>query len=94
MREYELMMILHPDLDETALSDTMKRVIGWIGDEGGTITKSEMWGKRELAYPIRKLSQGQYVLSYVTMTPKTCAVLERNLRLLEPVLRFLIVVKE
>lgn len=93
MREYELMFVVHPDLDETVLSDVVTRVSGWITDEGGTINKTEMMGKRQLAYPIRKLRQGQYVLLHVSMDPKRGANLERNLRFMEPVLRFILIAK-
>lgn len=93
MREYEIMFIVHPDLDENAFDDVVKRISGWITDEGGEITKTEMWGKRTLAYPIRKLTEGQYVLMHTKMDPQFGAVLERNLRYLEPVLRFLLIAK-
>ena len=93
MRDYELMCIVHPDLDESALGEVIKRISGWITDNGGAINKTDIWGKRQLAYPIRKQKQGQYVLFQVNMTPKTGAVLERNLRIQEPVLRFLLSVK-
>jgi small subunit ribosomal protein S6 len=94
MREYEMVVILHPDLDENALNDLIKRITGWITDDGGEITKTDLWGKRELAYPIRKQNQGQYVLMNTKMDPKLGATLERNLGYLEPVMRFLIVAKE
>ena len=94
MREYELMFVVHPDLDETALTDLIKRVSSWITDEGGTIVKTDVWGKRQLAYPIRKVNQGQYVLINMTQDPKAGAKLERNLRFLEPVMRFMLVAKQ
>jgi small subunit ribosomal protein S6 len=93
MRDYELMCIVHPDLDESALADMVKRISGWITDAGGAVVKTDVWGKRQLAYPIRKQKQGQYVLFQVNMDPKTGALLERNLRIQEPVLRFLLSVK-
>jgi small subunit ribosomal protein S6 len=93
MREYELMYVVHPDLDETALNDIIKRVSGWITDGGGTVDKTDVWGKRPLAYPIRKQAQGQYVLMHVNMDPKLGVSLERNLRFQEPVLRFLLSAK-
>lgn len=93
MREYELMFIVHPDLDENALADTIKRVSSWITDEGGQIVKTDVWGKRQLAYPIRKVNQGQYVLLHVTLDPKAGAKVERNLRFLEPVMRFMLTAK-
>jgi small subunit ribosomal protein S6 len=93
MREYELMYIVHPDLDESALNDVVQRVAAWITDSGGEVLKTEIWGKRQLAYPIRKQAQGQYVLMHCKMAPKFGVTLERNLRFQEPILRFLLSVK-
>jgi small subunit ribosomal protein S6 len=93
MRDYELMCIVHPDLDETALSEVVKRISGWVTDNGGAVVKTDVWGKRQLAYPIRKQKQGQYVLFQLNLAPNTGAILERNLRIQEPVLRFLLSVK-
>lgn len=94
MREYELMVIFHPDLNEDAMADLIKRISGWITDDGGEIVKIDNWGKRTLAYPIRKQTHGQYVLLHTKMSPTFGATLERNLGYVEPVMRFLIVVKE
>jgi small subunit ribosomal protein S6 len=89
MRSYELVFIVNPDLDETALTEVINRVKGWIVDDGGEVTKIDLWGKRRLAYPIRKQTEGHYVLFKANMTPKFGITLERNLRFLEPVIRFL-----
>lgn len=94
MREYELIIIVHADLDENALNDVLEKVQGWITEGGGKITKVDLWGKRKLAYLIRKQSEGQYVLMHTTMAPTFCVELERNLRFLEPIMRFLLIVKE
>jgi small subunit ribosomal protein S6 len=93
MREYELMFIVHPDLDENAFNDVVKRISGWITDDGGEVAKTEVWGKRPLAYSIRKQREGQYVLMYAKMSPKLGATLDRNLRYLEPVMRFMLTTK-
>ena len=93
MREYELMFVIHPDLDESAFTDVMNRISGWITDDDGEIVETDIWGKRTLAYPIRKLTEGQYVLLQTKMKPQTGAILERNLRYLEPVLRYMIIAK-
>ena len=90
MREYELVFIVHPDLDEIATTEIVERVKGWITEAGGTIDKVDPWGKRKLAYPIRKQNEGQYFLFNTHMTPSFVADLERNLRFVEPVMRFLI----
>lgn len=90
MREYEVVFIIHPDLDETASNEILERAKGWITEAGGTILKVEPWGKRKLAYLIRKQSEGQYFLLKTQMDPSFVIELERNLRFLEPVLRFLV----
>ena len=91
MRQYELIYIVHPDLDEDALSEVIDRVSSWISDEDGEITNTELWGKRKLAYPIRKQTEGYYVIMQTKMTMTTDSQLERNLRYLEPVMRYSIV---
>jgi len=94
MREYELIFIVHPDLDETATNEIVERVKGWITEAGGSISKTDPWGKRKLAYPIRKQNEGQYFFILAQMAPSFVAELERNLRFLEPVMRFLITIVE
>lgn len=91
MREYELVFIVHPDLDDPALKEVVEKVSGWITESGGSVLKIDLWGKRKLAYSIRKQKEGQYVLLKTQMEPTFGATLERNLRFLEPVLRFLLV---
>ena len=93
MRDYELIFIVHPELDETAFNEVVNRIRGWITDEGGQVQKVDLWGKRKLAYPIRKQIEGQYVFMETQMAPKFGAQLERNLRFLEPVMRFSLVAK-
>lgn len=94
MREYELVLIIHPDLDETALKDIIEKVKGWITEAGGTIAKVDLWGKRKLTYTIRKQREGQYVLLKAQMAPSFGATLERNLRFAEPIMRFLLTANE
>jgi len=94
MREYELIFIVHPDLEETATNEVVERVQGWITEAGGKINKVDPWGKRRLAYPIRKQNEGQYFFLLIQIAPSDIAELERNLRFLEPVMRFLITVVE
>jgi len=90
MREYELVFIVRPDLDDNAFKETVEKVKSWITESGGTVTKTDIWGKRKMAYAIRKQNEGVYVLLKIQMDPAFSATLERNLRFLEPVMRFLI----
>ena len=90
MRKYELVCILQPDLDETAVNGALDRIKGWISDSGGIVDKVDLWGKRRLAYMIRKQRDGQYVLFNITLPTQSTADLERNLRFLEPVMRHML----
>lgn len=94
MRNYEVVLIVHPDLDETAFNAAVDKVKGWITGSGGTVSKVDIWGKRRMAYAIRKQREGQYVLINAEFAPSFSADLERNLRFLEPVMRFMITVVE
>jgi len=93
MREYELVLIIHPDLDEASFNEIVERVSGWITEDGGEIIKTDVWGKRQLAYPIRKLNEGQYVLLQTKMNAQFGTTIERNLRYMETVLRYMLIAK-
>jgi small subunit ribosomal protein S6 len=90
MRNYEVVTIFQPDLDEAAFTAAVEKVKGWITEAGGTITKVDIWGKRRMAYMIRKTREGQYAVVYAQMEPTFTNTLERNLRFHEPLMRFLI----
>ena len=90
MRNYELMCIIQPDLDETAMNGVLDKVKGWITESGGSIEKAEVWGRRRMAYTIDKHREGQYVLLNVTMKPTATSDLERNLRYQESIMRHML----
>ncbi len=94
MRAYELVTIIQPDLDDTAVKGIIEKVQGWISEAGGSVAKIDNWGKRRMAYAINKRRDGQYVLFEIQMPPAYSAELERNLRFLEPVVRFSIIVRD
>jgi len=91
MRKYELVVLIQPDLDEAAFEAVLEKINGWIAETGGSVDKVERWGRRKLAYPIRKLLEAQYILFNLTLPPAATAGLERNLRFLEPVMRHLLI---
>jgi small subunit ribosomal protein S6 len=90
MRNYELVCIFQPELDETAFKSAVDRVSSWVTEAGGNVDKVDVWGRRRLAYHIRKQSEGQYVLLNISLDPKAASGLERNIRYLETVLRHLL----
>lgn len=91
MRNYELVCIIHPDLDETAFNGAVDKIKDWITEANGTITKVDVWGRKRLAYEINKQREGQYVLIETQLDPSFTSTLDRNLRFHEPVIRFMIV---
>ena len=91
MRSYELVFIVNPELDEDDLTAVRERVEGLIERSSGKVTKVEPWGLRRLAYPLQKQWEGQYVLMQLDIEAQGVAELERDLGLVEPILRHLIV---
>jgi small subunit ribosomal protein S6 len=90
MRSYEVAFIAHPELDDASLQALVERARGWVTTAGGEVTQVDVWGRRRLAYPIRKQKEGQYVMLQAQMTPAATREIERNLRLTEQVMRFMV----
>ena len=91
MREYELMYVLAPDLPEEGLTAATERVTTLITNRGGEITKTDTWGRRRLAYPIKRHMDGYYTILRFNFDPQVTDELDRSLRLNEQVLRHIIV---
>ena len=90
MNPYELLLIITPDLDESAAEALTDQVKGII-ENGGTLLKVDPWGKKRLAYPIRKRSEGYYVLYIFESAPSFVAELNQSLRVIETILRYMVV---
>ncbi|MCX7839043.1 MAG: 30S ribosomal protein S6 [Anaerolineae bacterium] len=88
---YELMYIARPTLDEQALAALNDKVGKFVLNVNGKVLKREDWGKRRLAYPIAKQTEGFYAVLHIELPPTAVRDLERNLKLAEDVLRHLIV---
>ena len=91
MRSYELVFIVHPEVDGDDLTAVIDRVEELVGRDGGQVVQTEPWGLRRLAYPIQKRWEGQYVLMRLELEPQGVAVLEHNIGLTEQIMRHLIV---
>lgn len=87
---YELMYIVRPTLDEQALATVNEKVDRFVTTAGGQVLKREDWGKRRLAYPIAKFTEGFYSVLQLKLAPTMVRDLERNLKLTEEVLRYLV----
>lgn len=88
MRKYETLVVLHPDLPEAQVRETIDRARRLIEQAGGNVHAMQEWGMRELAYPIRKLNRGCYVLAEYTATADVVRELERTLKIADEILRF------
>ena len=91
VRPYEITFIVRADMDDVAFAAVVEKVKSWITALGGSVTQTNVWGRRRLAYPINKLAEGQYVLLLADLPAQALAGLERELRLSEEILRFLLV---
>lgn len=91
MRDYELIFIVQPDVDDQGLDAVVERVGAIITGQGGEVSKTEPWGKRRLAYPIRRFRDGYYVRMETKLQPDSIREIEHDFRLTEPLMRHLIV---
>jgi small subunit ribosomal protein S6 len=85
------MVVLDPNLDETAIEALNTRIQGMVTQRGGTIENVDNWGRKRLAYPIGRYRDGVYILSRFQIPPNAAADIERALKLTESVIRHLLV---
>jgi len=87
MRQYELMVILDPELEERTVAPSLEQFLGVIRQAGGSIDNIDYWGRRRLAYEIDKKTDGIYAVVAMTAEPGSVKELDRQLNLNEAVLR-------
>lgn len=90
---YEVVMILKPDLGEEATAALVEKFKAVI-EQRGTVAEVDEWGKRHLAYPIDDINEGYYVLMTFTAEPTLPAELDRQMRINDSVMRSLIICKD
>lgn len=88
---YELVYIVRPTVDEQALTAVNEKVEKFIVSHGGEITRRDDRGKRHLAYPILKFTEGFYTVRLLKLPPTAVRDLERSLKLTEEIMRYLVV---
>ena len=86
-RHYEVMVILDPELDERTVAPSLDTFLNVIRQDGGEVSKVDVWGRRRLAYDIQKKSEGIYAILDINCTPAAVSELDRQLGLNESVLR-------
>jgi small subunit ribosomal protein S6 len=87
LRAYEVMVILDPSLEERTIGPSLDTYLHVIRNAGGSVEKLDVWGRRRLAYEIKKNAEGVYAVIDLQATPAAVAELDRQLRLNESVLR-------
>jgi small subunit ribosomal protein S6 len=85
--QYELMVILTPEIDERTVAPTLDKFLKVITNDGGSIDKVDNWGKRRLAYEIQKKNEGIYAVVNFTATSAATQELDRQLKLNEQIMR-------
>ena len=94
MRKYEIIFIAQPDLDEENLNSVIEKIKGWITDDKGEVVSVDNWGKKRMAYRIRRQRDGQYILITANMEPASVKNLSQNMRFVESIMRSMITVVE
>ncbi len=89
-RDYELVYVLQPGLDDAALQSFEKRMVDVISGQGGQDIVTEPWGRRNLAYTINRFYEGYYILHRFAMPPSGADEIDRTLRFSEDVIRYLL----
>ena len=87
MRQYEMMVILDPELEERTVAPSLDQFLNVVRQAGGTVEKVDVWGKRRLSYEIDKKTEGIYAVVDMTSEPEAVKELDRQLNLTEVVLR-------
>ena len=87
MHQYELMVILDPEIDERTVAPSLDKFLNVIRNDGGSIDKVDIWGRRRLAYEINKKTEGIYAVVALTANPDATVELDRQLKLSEAVMR-------
>ena len=93
MRDYEVLYIVRSDLEDDKVQDIVKRVNTLIEKAGGSVERTNVWGKRKLAYEVKHQKEGSYILQDFQIGPDGIPQLEAQLKITEEVLRHLIVRK-
>ena len=85
--QYELMVIINPEIDERQVPTTLDKFLAVITNDGGSIENVDVWGRRRLAYEIQKKTEGIYAVVNFTSTSDAAQELDRQLKLNEQIMR-------
>ena len=90
MRSYQSVLILKPDIEDTSVDEALGKIGEFIKGNGGTILKTEKWGKKRLAYRVKKNRFGIYLNLYHTLEPSGVIGLEKKYKLYDLIIKFMV----
>lgn len=91
MHPYEVALIIRPEVDEAGQNALIERLSEVLSADGGQVEKVETWGRRTLAYPIKKAQEGIYYFIQGQFAPSVLPEAERTMKLSENILRYMII---
>ena len=91
MRSYQSVLILKPDIEESRVDEALAKIGEFIKSNGGAILKTEKWGKKRLAYRVKKNRFGVYLNLYHTLEPSGVVHLEKKYKLFDLIIKFMVV---
>ena len=91
MHDYELLAMINSEVDEEGMSKIVDKMTQSINSRGGAVAEIKNWGKRRLAYPVKKFMEADYILARFKLMPKSVKELEREIGALGDILRYLVV---
>lgn len=94
MRNYEMMYVIKPDLEEEKVQEVIDKFNNLIAENGGEVVTAEKWGKRRLAYEINDYREGLYILVNFKGEAGTAQEIDRVMKITDDILRFMILTKE
>ena len=94
MSKYELALVVNANIEDEAREAVVEKAKNYVTRYGGTITEVEEWGKKRLAYEVQKMREGFYYFIQFEAEPTCPAEVERHVRIMDNVMRYLVVKKE
>ena len=94
MSKYELALVVNAKIEDEAREAVVEKAKGYVARYGGTVTEVEEWGKKRLAYEVQKMREGFYYFIQFEADATCPAVVERHVRIMDNVMRYLVVKKE
>jgi len=89
--DYELVFIVTPEVADDAIDQVINNITQFITGKGGTVAEVNRWGRKKLAYPIKHVLEGNYVLIKFKLDPSANKELETNLKIAEKIIRYLLI---